>query len=493
MNPNHFHTRGPLQLKNLDDYKVWPVKHRHWNFEVVEDDMHQIWINTEHLRHFYEKFPSDKELKVASSRSMLFAKDTKTHYLGYRSVHMELRKSKNHSSHPDVLKFLDWFERNVIQVAASKRANLHHDVANAHRQHHEAKVIDGPIAQSVAPPRLEESTLPFTKEERWAMEQGSEEVRRVFHPDARPIRTTWREWARTHLLNRLEYLVSFWRGERNLFWTFCIGVMLAFIPAWFFNLLVPESLDWTIAYRRVMWAFALVVPIAGVWAAFFVVSMTRSTLRSWRLPAGKVWATTFYFLVMPFGPWVFLAYCDVEMLEYWWASVHGRYQPTEVYADPYLGRVVVKGPMKYGSADALQTVLENNPKFSLVEIQSPGGFVIEGMRMAKVVSSRKLDTVALGLCASACTFVLAAGNDRYLGPDAKIGFHRSGTRYGPVESGWSETDHQIGKYYLERGVSQSFVDKALEPSIRQIWIAPHAEMFTEGYANLMWSERKAGY
>ena len=493
MNPNHYQTRGPLVLKNLDQHKVWPVKHRHWTFEVVEDDTHQIWINTQHLRVFFDKFPSDKALKVASSRSMLFAKDTKTHYLAYRSVHMELRKSKNHSSHSDVLKFLDWFDRNVMQVANNKRSNLQLDNANAHREHHEEKISDGPIRMGMAPPQLEDSTLPFTQKERWAMEQDSQEIRRVYHHEARPVRTRWREWARSHLLNHLDYLVSFWRGERNLFWTFGVGALMALIPGWFFNILVPDALDWSISYRRVMWAFALLAPFAAVWVTFFMVSMTRSTLRAWKLPAGKMWATTFYCLVIPLGPWVFVSYCDTEMLEYWWASVRGAYQPVDVYADSHLGRIVVKGGMKFGSADALQAVLDSNPKYNLIEIQSPGGFVIEGMRMARMVSSKKMDTVAIGLCASACTFVLAAGADRYLGPEAAIGFHRSGTRYGPINTGWSETDHQIAKYYQERGTSLAFVERALEPSIRQIWFAPHADMFTSGYATLMWSERKPGY
>jgi hypothetical protein len=485
--------RGPLVLKTLEDYRVWPVKHRHWIFEVVEDENHQIWIKTQDLRFFYENFPSDKALKAVSARSMIFAKDTKSHYLAYRAVHMELRKSKNHSSHSDVLKFLDWFERNVTQVATKKRSNLRLDEANDHRQHHESKISDGPIPIRLAPPQLDEPTVPFTKEERWAMEQSSEEVRRVFHPDARPIRTTWREWARTHLLNHLDYSASFWRGERNLFWTFCAGLLVALVPQWIFGMLVPDSLDWTTGYKRVMWAYALMVPISAICATLFVVSMTRSTRHAWRLPAGKIWATAFYLLVIPVGPWIFMGGYDGEMLEYWWASVRGQYEPINVYADPHLGRIVVKGPMNFGSADAFQAVLDKNPKFTLVQIESPGGFVLEGMRMAQVTSSRKLDTVSMERCASACTFVLAAGSDRYLGPDAKVGFHRSGTRYGPVGSGWNETDHQIAKYYRDRGVNEAFVNKALEPSIRQIWFAPHADMYTAGYATLMWSERKTGY
>jgi predicted NAD/FAD-binding protein len=59
--------------------------------------------------------------------------------------------------------------------------------------------------------------------------------------------------------------------------------------------------------------------------------------------------------------------------------------------------------------------------------------------------------------------------------------------------GWSETDHQIANYYRARGVTEAFVEKALLPSIRKIWLAPHDDMVAAGYANKRWDERKTGY
>jgi hypothetical protein len=137
--------------------------------------------------------------------------------------------------------------------------------------------------------------------------------------------------------------------------------------------------------------------------------------------------------------------------------------------------------------------LDKNPKFTLIELESPGGYVIEGMRMSKLIAGRKMDTVSFDLCASACTDLFVSGQDRYLGPDVQMGFHRSGTRYGPVGSGWNASDYQSARYLQERGTSDDFIQKALTPSIREIWWAPHKEMYTSGYANLQWSERKQGY
>lgn len=72
-------------------------------------------------------------------------------------------------------------------------------------------------------------------------------------------------------------------------------------------------------------------------------------------------------------------------------------------------------------------------------------------------------------------------------------FTASGTRYGPVGEGWSATDHAIADYYVQRGVEQRFVNKALATSSADLWVAPHAEQYASGFAGLRWSERKAGY
>jgi hypothetical protein len=490
----HYLHRGPLVLNNLDDYRQWPIKHRHWTFDLVEDDSHEIWVSTSDLRRFYERFPSDKALKDVYHRSMLYAKDTKTYYLSDRIMRTELRKSKSYSSYTDVLKFLDWYERNVAKVIVKKRINEHLDDGNAHRDHHAQKISDRPVPLNLAPPTLDAATEPFTPEERWAMQQSTGEPKRVYHPEARKPRLTLAQGCRALGKKTLHFLLTFLRGERNLFLTFLVGIVVGWVPGWLFDLIAPATLDWTVSYLRVMWAAALVVPVAALCSVLFVVALTRSTLKAWKRPFGMLWATAFYVLiVMPLAPLIFLMNYDAEMLDYWWASVRGKYEAINVYADPYLGRIVLKGPMRFGSADALEKVLVQNKKYTLVQIESPGGFVIEGMRMAKLVEQRKMDTVSLESCASACTFVLAAGTDRYLGPEARVGFHRSGTRYGPVGNGWSETDHQIAKFYSERGVNDTFIDKALTPSIRQIWLAPHADMYAAKYATLRWSERKSGY
>ena len=281
-------------LKNLDEFEVWPVRHRHWEFEVVESETHEIWVNTTDLRLLYDGLPGDKVLKGVYYRSMLYVKSNKAHYLSERSMRMELRKSARHPRATDVLKFLEWFDRNVMKVAAKKRENTRLDEGNAYRELETQKISVGPVPGSLAPPQLDAATVPFTHEERWAMEQDSDEIRRVYRPEVRPIKTTWKAWAHEHASATLDYFASFWRGERNLFLTFCAGLMLGYLPDVFFDAMAPQHMDWTVEYRRLMWAHALVVPVALLCAVVYSVSMTRSTRAAWNQPGGKLWATTFY-------------------------------------------------------------------------------------------------------------------------------------------------------------------------------------------------------
>jgi hypothetical protein len=459
---------------------------------MVEDEDHDLWIRTDDLRHFYDRFPKDKALKAIYHRHMLYDKSTRTHYLSVRIARTELLKSRSHPMHQDILKFLDWLERNVLVVVAKKRAVRKLDEMNGVREDY-AQALSGAIPVSLAHPRLNETTMPLTPEERWVLEQTQEGPQKVFHPDARPIRVGWDYFLREALQRTAGFLRSFWQGERGLFATFWAGLIVLWIPSLYLSWMVPESLDWTVSYPRVMWAFAILVPIAFTSALVYWIMLTRSLRRAQRDRGSLVIAWVFYLLVLPIGMTNIIGGYDEEMLDYWWANVRGRYHPMTVYADPHLGRIRAVGPMDFGSAEALQKVLDANPKINLIEMDSPGGFVVEGMRMADMVAQRKLDTTVLNRCASACTLVFVTGQDRYLGPQARVGFHRSGRRNIFEDNGWSATDRRIAEHYEKYGASEAFVQKALKEPMFRIWTAPHSAMYEAGYANKEWIERKAGY
>ncbi len=484
---------GLMSLKNLDDFHVWPIKHRHWSFELVEDEAHDVWISARDLRSFYARLPKDDVLKTSYQRTSLYAKDVKTLYLSERTMRLELAKSKAYSEHTDVLKFLDWFDRNVSQVAAKKRANYKLDQTNALRDEGETQLHVGPIPAALAPSHLDASTLPMELGEQWRLEQKQDTPQKVFRPEALPVRNTWSSWFKERIALGGRYLISFFTGERNLFLTFGFCLLLATLPGRMEAILLPDSLDWTRSYGRVLWSLVAMMPIALMVAIGIGIALSRSAWSSFKRPGGVLWGGTFYLLTIGLVPITINDHWDQDILQNWWGMVRGRHKPADVYADPELGRVVVRGEFKLGSAEALQFVLDRNPKLTLIEIESPGGLVIEGLRMAQMIVDRKMDTVSMEGCYSACTLLLAGGTDRYLGPSVGVGFHRSGTRYGPVSTGWTASDYKMAEFWQNRGVSPQFIQKALKPSIREIWKPIHGEMYSSGYATLRWSERKTGY
>src|SRR5664279_1705391 len=52
------------------------------------------------------------------------------------------------------------------------------------------------------------------------------------------------------------------------------------------------------------------------------------------------------------------------------------------------------------------------PGIHLVELDSPGGYAIEGLGLAKVLEARRVDMLVLHRCASACIAAFAAGERR---------------------------------------------------------------------------------
>jgi hypothetical protein len=486
-------SRGPRILKSLDGYHEWTIKHRHWTFDALQDELHDVWISTSDLRRFFDKFPADEDLKKTYWRTMLYTKEHKTYYLAERTMRTLLSsKSKHLSFHTEVLKFLDWFDRNISQVAARKRANNHLDVRNEHREAH-AATVTGPLPASKSHPGLEDSTLPLTPQERWALEQSGESIRRVYHPEARPVRVGMGEILRNLLVIAWGRIKAYFHGEYSLLSTFLLGILVLMVPAKFLGIALPVSGEWTTHYQRVIWAYASATFIAAVCCLGYVVALSRSLACAWKNASARIAAVTFYLLVVPLSQIVMSLWYDEDMLECWWAMVRGNYQPMTIYADPHLGRIVASGPMEFGSSEMLLDVLKKNPSYTLIQLESPGGFMIEGLRMAQLVHDRHLDTVTLNRCASACTLVMVTGQERYLGPDARMGFHRSGYAHVFEDQGWTRVDFEIADHFRKYGAKDDFIAKALSEPMFRIWWAPHEDMYSAGFASAAWADRKSGY
>lgn len=62
---------------------------------------------------------------------------------------------------------------------------------------------------------------------------------------------------------------------------------------------------------------------------------------------------------------------------------------------------------------------------AIVFLESPGGLVTEGLTIASTIARRGYSTAVMGdrLCASMCGIIWVSGRNRYLSPNAHVGFH----------------------------------------------------------------------
>ena len=156
--------------------------------------------------------------------------------------------------------------------------------------------------------------------------------------------------------------------------------------------------------------------------------------------------------------------------------------------------IYLDGFIDTGAAGRLERLLESRGiDAATVYLNSPGGHLVEAMRLGREIRARGFDTVVAarsadsvaprpGLCYSACPFAFAGGVRRSLEPGSSLGVHRAANRV-PVadEAGFQGTvASQASDYLAEMGVSAGLVALmagAPHDSIREITPAEAAALY----------------
>ncbi|HST36678.1 MAG TPA: hypothetical protein VLK25_08630 [Allosphingosinicella sp.] len=135
----------------------------------------------------------------------------------------------------------------------------------------------------------------------------------------------------------------------------------------------------------------------------------------------------------------------------------------------------VTGNLTAGSSERFAAAVAGAPRLRMVALESDGGRIFEGQRMAALVKARGLDTRVDDHCASACTFVLIAGRHRVIGPDAGVGFHQPSFP-GMEESERTAMIEEMRQLYREGGISDAFLDHVLRVPPEDIWYPSNEEL-----------------
>ena len=131
--------------------------------------------------------------------------------------------------------------------------------------------------------------------------------------------------------------------------------------------------------------------------------------------------------------------------------------------------VEIRGKLEAGVAARLDGVLRSHPGVRFVHLNGPGGWVTEGVRLARVIHARHLGTYTATGCFSACVLAFAAGSPRVLNPDARLGLHStSGLDTDPLVATLGNELYQ--KVLLRYGVSPELVAQSTATPASGLWM-----------------------
>ena len=137
----------------------------------------------------------------------------------------------------------------------------------------------------------------------------------------------------------------------------------------------------------------------------------------------------------------------------------------EIVYDAPRRTIRLDGEFQAGIARDFIRVLDTAPDAETVELQSPGGWVGEAIRIAEEIERRELATHVVSQCSSACTLAYAGGVRRTLGAGGVLGFHA-----GSAATGIGDGNREFNAYMLYRGIDPQFLLASNAVPPRDIWL-----------------------
>ena len=126
--------------------------------------------------------------------------------------------------------------------------------------------------------------------------------------------------------------------------------------------------------------------------------------------------------------------------------------------------VLLNGELAEGDASRLRDIVRGSTSagrpVSGIRLNSSGGSLVEGVRLAAVIQNAKIATVVASgaTCASACFIAFAAGNQKFVSATATVGVPGAANRFGQDAAGEVPPIVRVVK---EMGLLDAIVEKML--------------------------------
>ncbi len=286
------------------------------------------------------------------------------------------------------------------------------------------------------------------------------------------------------------YLSAHWRGQQSLAWSFWVNLVLLRVLILLLDRFTrPPFLEDPVVVAAVTVAFFLVFHVLVF--AWQIVGVVRAcdayqsnfgasglTLITYVGIAGAGAMT----LTSAVGAFLLLFQEPEGEPEYlaWERDRAARYHLAPDPADPTLLRFT--GTFELGVTKKLTALLQAQPDFRGIVLDSPGGHVYEGRGVAKLILRYGLNTFVYRQCSSACTTAFIAGKQRVLGPEGRLGFHQH----------WMDADYPVYlvdekaemqkdlAFYEAQGISADFREQVFMTPHDGLWFPSVEKMLAAG-------------
>jgi hypothetical protein len=141
--------------------------------------------------------------------------------------------------------------------------------------------------------------------------------------------------------------------------------------------------------------------------------------------------------------------------------------------------VTLTGQIVEGDSDELASIVrrvdDRGHAVVMLQLNSPGGRIVEGVKLADIVRDEKIATSVTGSarCASACFMVFAAGSKKIVSTTARVGVHGASDENGKETPQSSVATLSMARISKELGVPSSIIGKmVVTPPNEIVWLTP---------------------
>jgi len=136
----------------------------------------------------------------------------------------------------------------------------------------------------------------------------------------------------------------------------------------------------------------------------------------------------------------------------------------------------LRGDIEAGDYVKFRSHFDDERRIVGLDLDSPGGSLYEGFRIATLTRERRLSTFVAKECDSACAFIFLLGTKRYASSEAKIGVHAVGNDYGGEDNGTIRDTIHFARLSAKLGIPSATIGKMVTTPPGKITFLDEADL-----------------